>query len=437
VFRFVVRSRVARNAAAGFAAMLWLSGLSLFTIPIYVRLLGKDEWGLVAACASLQLVFTFIDSGFGQIVPRWVARDAEHTTVLRRYVVVFGRIYLALCVFGFLSVQGSAAYLASSWFQVPRERVADLDVAIRIIALQFAFQFLNSLCIAVWNGLQQQGRAGFRTCAFATLKHALTLSMLTLLAPKAWVYALVFAAVSACELTVNGLTLWRQFARKSLDAYSPPLFPLSSFLSEVSLLSLGIVVGLATSQLDRIVLSRTFSAADFGVYVVVANLALAFLQLPAPLTKAFFPRLVREITATGSVARRTFQLFIGASIAIGAAPALVASIFAQPLISLWIRDAHFADVGRLPLQLLLWAVAINVLYGCLYQLILAHGRSQLILKFNLAAFVAGSVTALIVGTNAGIALGGGIWIATTSTQLVLGVTWLALQKRQRPTINEA
>ncbi|MCP2936248.1 hypothetical protein NK983_26535, partial [Salmonella enterica subsp. enterica serovar Typhimurium] len=64
-------SLTARNAASSFLALAWLSLLSMLAIPIYIRLLGVSEWGLVAACASLQILSNFIDAGFSQIVPRW------------------------------------------------------------------------------------------------------------------------------------------------------------------------------------------------------------------------------------------------------------------------------------------------------------------------------------------------------------------------------
>jgi O-antigen/teichoic acid export membrane protein len=83
-------------------------------------------------------------------------------------------------------------------------------------------------------------------------------------------------------------------------------------------------------------------------------------------------------------------------------------------------------VGTHPLQLLLLAVAVNSLYGCVYQVIIASGKSHIVLKFNLVALSVALLVVAIAGTSKGLMLGGIIWLSTTITQLVLGMGWLAL-----------
>ena len=433
MFRLASKSRIARNAASGFAAMVFLSALSLVTIPLYVRLLGKDQWGIIAACASLQMVFSFVDSGFSQIVPRWVAQHAGDAARLRGYTALFARTYLAMGAATLVALQLGANALATSWFKVPTQSVGDMELAVRLIALQLAFQFLNSLSISVWGGLQQQWQSSWRTCLFAALKHGVALTALLSTGPRAWAYAAAFASVSLAELLINASAIRRQFPALPATAARPSqgYLPLLPFWREVSLMSMGVVVGLAASQLDRVVLSRSASVAEFGVYVVVANLAFAFLQLPAPLARAFFPRLVNEVAAQGAVTRRTFGLFAGSTIVAGALPAMVASLYADALIAAWLHDPHFVVVGTIPLRLLLWSVAINVCYGCIYQLIVAHGKSRLVLRFNLVALAFGCLVVLVDGAGESIVLGGHIWLASTSTQLFLGLSWLLLQRPAR------
>ena len=405
-----------------------MSALSLMTIPIYIRLLGAEKWGLLAACATLQLLFNFIDSGFSQIVPRWVARNATQMTTLRCLARRFVRIYWLLACVGWLFLQASAGYLASSWFQVPLDQVVDLEWAIRIIAFQLMFQFLNSLSVAIWIGRQQQPRANLRMCLFATVKHATAVAALMAISADAWVYASAFALVSLAEWLFNTRTVRRELEGGSVETAVPPPAD-ADFLREVSVLSLGIVIGLATSQLDRIVLSRAVSVSEFGVYVVVLNMAMAFLQLQTPLSRALFPRLVREMSTRGAVSTNTMCLFLVGNVVFAAIPALLASMFTEPLLQAWIRDAHFAQHGSLPLKLLLWSVAINVVYGCIYHVIVASGHAHLVLRFNLAGLAVGCGVVMALGAELGLALGGAIWLATTTTQLVLGLTWFLLRHR--------
>lgn len=420
-------SVAARNVASNFVALSWLSMLSMLSIPIYIHLLGVSEWGIAAACVSLQLVANFVDAGFSQIVPRWVAKETSSGVALGRYLALFRQIYVGLGLLVFAFLQIGAGYLAHHWFQVATDRADTLEVAIRIISFQILFQFVNNLHIGFWHGLQKQVLANVRTCCFGTLKHVSTMVILFFVSQQAWVYALVFATVALLELLINGLTVHRMMAARHETKAEPPL-AMTPFLREVSVLSGGILVGLMVSHLDRVILSRTLAVEDFGIYTVVITLALAILQLQSPFTRAYFPLLVQDFQSIGWVATAHMKRLVIGTVFVSTLPALLASLCAAPILQLWLHNLRIVEIGERPLQLLLLAAATNTLYNCIYQVIVAAGKSHLVLKFNLVALAVAGVVVLIVGSFTGLLLGSIIWLTTTLTQLLLGLLWFFLQR---------
>ena len=428
----LLRSVVARNAVSNFITLGWLSLLSLLAIPVYIKLLGVSEWGLVAACASLQLVSNFVDAGFSQIVPRWVAREANNPTALRSYVTLFRKMYLVLGLLVFLLLQLSAGYLAQFWFQVAPHQANALEIAIRIIAFQMLFQFVNNLHIGLWHGMQRQVLANISAGGFGTLKHMATMAVLFVGPAVAWRYAATFAIVAMLEVFTNAWLVRRTLGELG-SAPEARLLTMKLFLKEVSVLSGGILVGLMVSQMDRFILSRSVSLEHFGVYTVVATLSLAFLQLQAPLTRAYFPLLVQDIESIGRVSAGHLRRLVGGTLIFSTLPALMACLFAGPLLGIWLHDLKFVDIGKQTMQLLLLAVVANTMYGCIYQVMVAAGRSHLVLKFNLVSLaVAGLVVAAALGSGQpyGLLLGGFIWLSTTLTQLLLGLVWFSTYRSQ-------
>jgi len=421
-------SLTVRNAASSFIALAWLSLLSMLTIPVYIRLLGVSEWGLVAACASLQILSNFIDAGFSQIVPRWAAQEAHHPVRLRQYVAQFLRMYISLGLLLFMVLQISAGYLSHHWFQVPIHRADDLELAIRIVSFQLFFQFLNNLHIGLWNGLQRQVLANVRACGFGTLKHAAALMALTMGPAQAWLYTLAFAVVAFLEVCSNAITVRHMLGKGSTDATDDTV-ALGPLLKEVSVLSSGILVGLLVSQLDRIILSRTVDVEFFGIYTVVATLALAFLSLQAPVTRAYFPIIVHDIQSQGRVSNIHMKRMLTGTVFSSTLPALLACAFAPQILSMWLHDPKIVSVGTGPLRLLLLAIALNSLYNCIYHMIIAIGQSKRVLQFNLIALMATTLIVVSQKIATGILLGGVIWLANTSTQLLLGLAWLIGQHR--------
>jgi O-antigen/teichoic acid export membrane protein len=424
----IAGSLTARNLASSFLALAWLSLLSILTIPIYILLLGISEWGLVAACASLQILSNFIDAGFSQIVPRWAAQEAQHPARLRQHLALFRRLYLGLGLVVFGTLQASAAYLAHQWFQVPAERADALELAIRIVSFQFMFQFINNLHIGVWHGLQRQVLANAMACGFGTLKHAAALLALMAGTQEAWVYALAFASVACIEVCVNACSVHRMLGTDSTSAAEGKV-ALVPLLREVSVLSGGILVGLLVSQLDRIILSRTVDVASFGMYTVVATLALPFLQLQTPVTRAFFPLIVRDIQQHGKASAAHMKTLLAGTILSATLPALLACALAPTILELWLHDTTVVQLGTMPLRLLLLAIALNSLYGCIYQVMIAKGHSHRVLQVNLISLVTAIVAIYFWGMDGELILGGIIWIAITLTQLLLGIIWFAKTQR--------
>ena len=409
------------NAASSFVSMFWLNGLALLSVPVYIKLLGNDAWGIVAACTSLQLLFTFIDMGFSQIVPRWVAREAQEPKQLRRYIHAFHKIYGGLAILGFLTVQACASFMAHHWFNVAGPQAAELELSIRLIAFQLLFQFANNLYVGIWNGLQLQWQVNLRSCVFGTFKHALAMTALLWVAPKPAYYAAAFGLASLAELIVSVAVTHRRGLLTSPAAGQG--LSIKPFLQEAGVLSVGILIGLAVSQMDRVALSRLVSVDSFGVYVVVANLALAFLALQAPLTRAYFPILVQEVNACGHVSHATLQRLILGNTVVCVLPALGMFFAADWVLRLWLHNESFVEQGTTPLRLLLIAMCLNALYNCIYQIIIAQGKAYVIVRLNLACLIVGVMTVAALYDQPSLALGGAIWISTTLTQLILGLTW--------------
>ena len=412
-----------KNALSSYVVLIWLSLISILAIPIYIRILGLEAWGLVAACTSLQILSNLIDSGFSQILPKWAAQEASNPARLKQFATQMRNLYIGLGLFILVILQASAEYLSHQWFRVAPDHMVSLEVAIRIVSFQFFFQFINNFHIGFWNGLQLQVLANVRLLAFGTLKHITAFLFLLKIAPEPWAYTLAFASIACWEVCQNGLSVNRQLGKTILtrDAETLTIRPL---LKEVYLLSIGTIVGVLVSQIDRVILGRLLDSTSYGVYTVVASLAVAMLQLQAPMTRAYFPIIVGDLQIKGLVVISHLRSMIVGTILACTLPCLLFTVFAPQILRLWLNDSTAVEIGSMPLRFLLIAVAINSIYGCIYQLIIAYGLSKLVIVFNLLSLLTVVSVAIVFGQHMGILLGGVIWMANATAQLLFGVIWL-------------
>ena len=67
-------SLLKRNIAANFAGNIWQALMGLAFIPLYIRFMGVESYGLVGYFATLQALFVLLDMGLSSTLTREMAR---------------------------------------------------------------------------------------------------------------------------------------------------------------------------------------------------------------------------------------------------------------------------------------------------------------------------------------------------------------------------
>lgn len=404
------------NAVSNYFAAAWTSALSFIAIPILLRMLGPDQWGIVALCATAQGALNMLDAGMSLITPKYFAASKNDGCRTAELYSVFLVLYCLIALVGFLIIQAVAPIVASS-LQKSAIEAPQIEAALRILGIQFLFQFANNVNLGLWLGSGRQKLGNIRTSIFSTLRYAIGFLMLCWIGPSARVYLLTVSAICCIEFILN--TLWN---RRKLETVSVsiPRWALEArrIVSEMGGFTIAVLIGLAVSQMDRMYLSSVLPLSVFGSYAIAANLALAFMQLQHPLLKAFFPGIVAGSRGSGS-------LLLAAVFFICVIPCGIAAVFAPEIFGFWLKDASVAESAILPFRLIVLAVGINSVYHVIYQKIIAAVQGKAAILINITSLLCGGLV-VGIGSNAPAAyLGGLIWLSTSISQLLMGAIWIA------------
>lgn len=396
-----------------------MGGLSILLIPFYLRWLGKDQWGVVAICMSLQAIFNLLDAGLAQIMPRDIARVAHETASRIKTYIVYRRTYLGLGVSGFLLGQVAVPWLVDYWFSGGKTFSAQDSWAFHLVMVQFLFQFSNNANIGYWNGMQMQVLANFRQCLFGLLKHIGALSLVYFWYADAIAYLIPFAIISALEYLLN-----RNVIAKSFGGMVHASINWRDYVrlrDEAGVLFFGVLIGMLASQMDRILLSKYVNVAEFGIYVIVANLGLAVMQLQHPLIRAFLPRITQDLPFDKKSSLK--GLAWGLSF-LCILPCLILALLSPWILQVWIGNPEVVLQGALPLSLFFFAVAFNAIYQIAYQQVLVSGSGGWVVKTNILILALIVPLILYTAPSLGILAGGIYWFAMTFLQMILGFYWL-------------
>jgi O-antigen/teichoic acid export membrane protein len=412
------------NILANYAYVVVMGVVTLVATPVYVHRLGPTQWGLVALCMTAQGLLLVLDAGLGQIMPREIARAARNGRAVEAYrasLKLYGGVALGAVLLGqfFMPALADALVHGDAGLQ------PELHTVLRLVLIQFLFQFPNNAAVAYWNGTEQQRAANLRQAGFAAAKHGLALSLVTLWQPSAVAYMLPFVAVSAIEWAVNARRICT--APRDEPLAGSPVPSVRHLVASASGFSAAVIVGMLTSQIDRLYLARSVPAAVFGSYVVAANLALTLMHLQGPVQRAFLPRIV----AAGEPPLRLVGQMLGLIALVGLLPCVALALVAEPLLRLWLHSPEMARLGAPVFSLIAVAVGLNGLYGGVYTLFIRDNLFGRLIVLNVVILLVQLLILTVFTDRYSIVAGGLCWLFCSIAQVLFGAVAMIHLWRRR------
>jgi len=350
----------------------------LVSTPIAIKIIGAEQWGIVAIGGTLQAILLLLDAGMRQIMPREIAHFHVNGHAKSAYRM-FLYIYLVAASAGFLLGQSSVSYIVQ--YALPENSVdaSTIEMALRIALVQFLFQLPNSAAIGYWDGTEQQAKANIRQSIFGVSKYATGLASIAFLEPTAAAYLLPFAALSALEFFINvrAVAIEPELNEPTAGTPAPAA---RAIIGGVAAFTPPVVIGMLTSQVDRIVLSLTTPTASYGIYVAVTTLALAMSHLSTPIYRAFLPK----ISASAHLPIDALNRMAVAMFFICFVPCVLAAFYSQAILELWLRDGEVAQVGAKAFQYTAISVGLNGIFSVAYAVIIRNRQFKALIIINIA-----------------------------------------------------
>jgi O-antigen/teichoic acid export membrane protein len=379
-----------KNLLANFAGRVWASGISLVFIPLYIRFLGIESYGLIGIYLSLMALFSILDMGLSTTLNRELARlstapgtEQEARDMVRSMEAVYWGI-------GFLVALATIllAPLVPRYWVNPKGVTADtVQRAVMIMGFLIAFDWPAALYTGGLMGLQRQVQLNSIRAGMGTLQAVGAVLILWLVSPTISAYFLWQIIIAIAQTAMLALFLWRALPRTIRQSHfrRELLTKNWRFTAGVS----GITV-LATvlTQADKVIVAKMLSLEAFGYYVLAFNVAGGLSLVTTPMFSALFPKFSQLYAEKKESELSTlyhkgcrFLSILTFSIA------LPLAFFARETLQIWIRDPVTVERTHLLLSVVVVGTALNALMILPYTIQMAFGWTRLILFQNTASLL--------------------------------------------------
>lgn len=379
-----------RNLVANYLGQAWTGLIGLAFVPLYIRYLGIESYGLIGVFTLLQTWFLVLDMGLTPALGREMARftaGAHSVQSIRDLLRSIEWLGVGIALFIGMTIWVGSAWLATHWLQTSALPPAAVAQAVALMGAVIGLRFLESVYRGALLGLQRQVLANAAGSLFATLRAAGAVAVLAWWSPTIAAYFFWQAGVGVLATAGFAWAVHRGLP----PALAPPRFSRQALI-EVRHFAGGMLLttllALLLTQVDKLLLSRLLSLADFGYYTLAATVAGAVYLMVTPISQSFYPRLTELVTRhdeTGLI--RTYHQGARLVTLIAAPGALMLVAFGEELLLLWTGDAGLASRAAPLLSLLAGGTLLNGFMHMPYMLQLAHGWTGFAVRINVVAVV--------------------------------------------------
>ena len=420
-------SNLKANLISNFLIQFWIALMGIGLVPIYVKILGVETYGLIGLFAVIGAWVSLLDMGMKPILSREMARftgggnSAEGVRDLLRSLEFFSFLLASVIIAGIFL---SSDWLAKNWLKVETISVLSVSESISIMGVIMALGFVQGLYGSCLGGMQRHVQMNAMTAVIASLRGLGAIGVLMWISPTIKYFFLwqafmaLVSLMSFIYLTYKVLPRTRRSARFSIAE-----------IVRVRKYGVGIlgitVISLLLTQMDKLLLSKFLTLTDFGYYTIASLAAGSLSMLSSPIVATWFPRL-SQLHASDNEIELIKAYHLGAqliTVIVGSA-AIVLMVFPEVVLSLWTRDAVLVKETSYLFMVMILGNLLNALMMIPYQTQLAFGWTSLTVRINLIALPLVTIALYYFLPNFGAIGAAWIYVALNAGYLLFGVLFM-------------
>ncbi|HET6993725.1 MAG TPA: oligosaccharide flippase family protein, partial [Chitinophagaceae bacterium] len=364
--------------------------IGIIFVPIYVRIIGVESYGLVAFYGTLAGSLAILDLGLSTAINRQVAILKAHTNKekeIKDLIFSVELIYWSIGLLVGLLIVVLAHPIAIYWVKAKDLPTIVIERAVMLMGAVFAFQFPTSIYNGVMIGMERQVPNAVLTILFTVARAAGVILILKLVQPTVeyyflWQVLLTFLFTISLRIYVRQkLTIRNTKARFSV----PQLKSIWRFAAGMAGIS---VVTFFLSQVDKIVVSKLVLLEFVGYYSLAFLIANVLQQVISPLQVVVFPRFASLLAQNKQ--SELLELYHRSCrwVAIIVFPiGLVLIFFAKEILMFWTKNPELVKNTAPLVQVCTAGTVCNCMMWIPYSYLLAKGNTRFTIYQNIIASV--------------------------------------------------
>lgn len=378
----LTRSRrlIARNSAFNLVGQVLPMAIGILTLPIIVRGLGTDAYGIFSIAIMLLGYFNIFDLGLGRATVKFVAENTSPDRIHRVPELVwtsFALLTVLGCVGGALAAL-FVPYSVAHWFKMPPSFFGEARVSLFILCAAMPVVLLNNAVRGVLEAAQRFDLINYIKAPTSLLFYSIA-AILVPLGAHVETIVLWLVLIRLFSTIAYFWACFRVFPNvpRNIRVSRAALKPLSVFGGWIMVSN---VTAPVLGYLERFMIASVLSLSLLSYYSAPYDLVSKMLIFPASIIPSLFPYFSfhgsressREYNEVSEMTSRTIQYLLLVLTPIAG----VFISFAGPILHLWLGP-RFAEISAVPMQIVTLVFFFNAFAMIPFTSVQALGRPDL------------------------------------------------------------
>jgi O-antigen/teichoic acid export membrane protein len=421
-----------KNIIASYASQIYVTLIGIVILPLYIKYMGAEAYGLVGFFSMLQAWFNLLDLGLTPTIGRETARfraGVGDALGFRQLFRALHSIFLFVALIGGGGLFLFSGYVAEDWLNAQNLPLAEIQLAVQIMAVSVALRWLCGLYRGVITGWELLVWLGGFNAVIATLRFVLVVPVMWHFGATPtvfFVYQLLVAILQIAVLFIKAKCLLPDLDAQQRIGWSfAPVKPLLNFALTIAFTS---SVWVLVTQTDKLVLSGILPLEEYGYFTLAVLVASGILVVGGPISGAIMPRMAKlEAKSDRDGVIRIYRQSTQLVTVIAGSVAVTLVFCSEPLLWAWTGDLALSKQAAPVLSL--YAIGNGILSVAAFPYYLQYAEGNLRLHFigHLLLLVI-LIPSIVVAANYYGAIGAGYaWVSVNALYLFL---WVAVVHRK-------
>lgn len=390
-----MRNNTVKNIVANVASKIWsLVSIYLF-VPIYIKYLGEEAYGLVSFFATMQTALNLLGMGLSSTLRREFAMSLEggHCVNLRKYKLLRSIellfSFIAILII-FICCVG-ARTLATKWLNSSDLDIPVVITTIRLMGISIALQLVAQLYFGAMLGMAKQVRANLLNIIYAMAKAAgAVVIIIWIKSDIRWFYAW-HVLVDLVYIVVLRIMLI-----KSISGSGKLTWTIKDvqIVEEIWQYTLGLVVisliAFANKQMDRIIISKFMTLTQLGAYNSCYTLGQVITIVSSAAATAVFSEFANVYSdkkkKKNELQTMYLKFYKWVTLVVLALGCFIA-VYSESLLIFWTKSSAYAEIMSGGSAILILGSMSLALQEIPYAFVLAQGNTTINRKMGIACLL--------------------------------------------------